>query len=257
MKCSAFVKDIHNFMNRSLPPKKTLEMQKHLEHCRKCDLYYLEYSRVKDLLSERHRLPRAATQRTYRRVLISSRWNIFKELALGWDWLRIYWRDLDSRFIWSKIYAVPLTSILFALILLGLQFGVTEIPLGPDMNFLGVNGNQDILDHKSPPPSFRNVAVRQSRPEINRLVRTAWEMPYEDSLFVVAEITPEGNAEIGRVLEYPRNERLLDAVDVTLQQSQFEQSNEMDETLVLVSFYKIDVREKIQVDPYLQYRMPN
>lgn len=255
MNCSAFLKDIHNFMNRYLSPKQSMEMQKHLELCRKCELFYMEYSKVKELLSERHRLPASASLRTYRRILIFSRWNIFKELALGW--LRIYWRDLDSRFIWSKIYVVPLTPILFALTLLNLQFGVAEIPAGPDMNFLGVNGEEDILDHTSPPPSFRKVAVRQSRPEINRLVRTAWEMPYEDSLFVVAEITPEGNAEIDRVLEYPKNEKLLNAVDVTLQESQFEQSNDMDETLVLVSFYKIDVWEKTQIDPYLLYRFPN
>lgn len=257
MKCSAFVKDIHNFMNRSLSPKQSLEMQKHLELCRKCELFYMDYSRVKELLSERRRLPASASLRVYRRILIFSRWDIFKELALGWDWFRTYWRDLDSRFIWSKIYAVPLTFILFAFTLLNLQFGVAEIPAGPDMNFLGVNGEEDILDHASPPPSFRNVAVRQSRPEINRLVRTAWKMPYEDSLFVVAEITPEGNAEIGRVLEYPKNEKLLNALDMTLRESQFEQSNDMDETLVLVSFYKIDVWGKTQIDPYSLYRFPN
>ncbi len=257
MKCSDFVSDIHNFMNRTLSPKQTMAMQRHMEECPDCRHYYQEYSSVRDLLSERHKLPTAASHRTYRRVLISSKWNIFKELALGLDWLRIYWRDLDSRFIWSKIYAVPLTSLLFALTLLNLQFGVTEIPVGPDMNFLGVNGNEDILDHTSPPPSFRNVAVKQSRPEISRLVRTAWKIPYEDSLFVVAEITPEGNAEIGRILEYPKNERLLEAVDGALQNSRFEQCNEMDETLVLFSFHKIDVWEKPQIAPYLQFRVPN
>ncbi len=257
MKCSAFTRDIHNFINRTLSPKQTLDMQKHMELCRECELFYLEYSSVKELLSERHKLPEAASHRTYRRILISSKWNVFKELSLACDWLRIYWRDLDSRFIWSKIYAIPLTLALFTLTILNLQLGVTQMPVGPDMNFLGVNGEEDILDHTAPPPSFRNVAVKQSRPEITRLVRTARKMPYEDSLFVVAEITPEGNAQIGRVLEYPKNDGLLDAVDGALHNSQFEQSNEMNETLVLVSFHKIDVWEKPLTDPYLPYRFPN
>jgi len=244
-------------MNRTLSPKETMEMERHLQSCQRCQHLFQEYARVRELLAERHKLPSAAARRTFRRVVVSSRWNLFKELALGLDWLRVYWRDLDSRFIWSKVYAVPLTFSLFAVTLLNLPYGVTEVQPGPDMNFLGVNCQEDILDHSAPPPSFRNVAVKQSRPEITRLVRTARKSLYEDSLFLVAEITPEGNAEIGHVLEYPRNTRLLDAVDETLQQSHFEKCKEMDETLLLVSFQKIDVWEKVQVDPYFQYRLPN
>ncbi len=244
-------------MNKSLSPKLTFEMQQHIKVCPHCEHVYLEYSSVQELLSERHKLPASASQRTYRRVLVSSRWNIFKTISLALDWLRVYWRDLDSRFIWSKIYAVPMTVLLFALTLLNLQFGMTQAPVGPAMNFLGMNGEEDILDHTSPPPSFRNVSVRQSRSEISRLVRTVRKTPYEDSLCVVAEITPEGNAEIDQVIEYPKNEGLLDAVHETLQQSQFEQSNEMDETLLLVSFHKIDVWENPPIASYLRFRFPN
>lgn len=257
MNCSSFMRNIHDFMNLSLSPKQTIEMRQHIESCRKCAHLFLEYSSVKELLSERHKLPSTASQRTFRRVLISSRWNIFKDLAFALDWLRVYWRDLDSRFIWSKVYAIPLTCLLFSLTLLNLHFGVSDVTEVPEMNFFGVNGEEDILDHSAPPPSFRRVSVRQSQLEISRLVRTARKTHYDDSLFVVAEITPDGNAEIGDVLEYPKNSMLLDVMGDTLQQSQFEQSTEMDETLVLVSFYKIDVWEGTGIDPYFQYRLPN
>ena len=257
MKCSVFIKNIHDFMNKSLSPRMIHEMERHLEECVHCQKTYLEYSSVRELLSERHRLPVSASQRTYRRVRVTSRLNIFKEIAQGLDWLRVYWRDLDSRFIWSKIYAAPLTALLFALTLLNLQFGMTEAPVAPAMNFLGVNGEVDILDHTAPPPSFRNVSVQQSRPEINNLVRMARKTPFEDFLYVIAEITPEGNAEIDQVIEYPKNEGLLDAVDETLQQSRFEQCKEMDETLLLVSFHKIDVWENPPIAPYLRFRFPN
>ena len=257
MKCSAFVRNVHDFMNKSLSPRQTMEMRKHLEVCRQCEHLYMEYSSVRALLAERHKLSSTASRRTFRRVLISSRWTAVKELALALDWLRVYWRDLDSRFIWSKVYAVPLTCVLFSLTLLNLHFGVAEHPVGPDMSFFGVNGAEDILDHSDPPPSFRRVAAKQSRPDISRLVSTARKKHYDDSLFVVAEITPQGNAEIGHVLEYPRNAGLLAAVDEALQQSYFEQCAEMDETLVLFSFCKIDVWEGSRIDPYLKIRFPN
>ena len=257
MKCSFCIRNIHDYLNRTLPPKQTFEMQQHLESCIKCSQRLREYSSVRELLSERHKLPSAASQRTFRRVLTSSRWSIIKELAFAFDWLRVYWRDLDSRFIWSKVYALPLTCLLFSLTLINLQVKEGKVAAVPEMNFFGVNGEEDILDHTAPPPSFRRVAVRQSQPGMNRLVRTARKSHYDDSLFVVAEITPEGNAEIGDVLEYPKNSRLIDAIGDTLQHSQFEQCSEMDETLVLVSFYKIDVWEGSRIDPYLQYRFPN
>lgn len=257
MKCPSFRKNIHDFLNQSLPPKESIEMQKHLEECSECQALYQEYQQVKSFLSEKHKLPSSASQRSFRKVLISSRWNLFKELALARDWVWIYWRDLDSRFIWSKVYALPLTLALFAVTLLNLHLGINNFSPCPDMSFAGVNGEEDILDHSAPPPSFRTVAVRQSRLGINRLVTTARKTPYDDSLFVVAEITPEGNAEIGDILEYPKNPMLLDVMDATLQQSQFEKCNQMDDTLVLVSFYKIDVWEGHHIAPYLQCRLPN
>ena len=70
---------------------------------------------------------------------------------------------------------------------------------------------------------------------------TAWKIPYEDSLSLVAEITPEGYAQIDDILEYPKNQELLEAVDLTLRCTQFETRHHLSRPFVIYSFQKIDV----------------
>jgi hypothetical protein len=75
---------------------------------------------------------------------------------------------------------------------------------------------------------------------------TAWRLPYEDSLSLVAEINEEGYAEIGDVLEYPKSQKLFDAVDRALRNSQFVASDTRSRSRVIFSFQKIDVWDKDQ-----------
>ena len=72
-----------------------------------------------------------------------------------------------------------------------------------------------------------------------------WKIPFEDSLSLVAKITPDGSAEIGDVLEYPKSPDLLEAVELTLSGGQFQTVNaqNLDDTFVIYSFQKVDVYE--------------
>ncbi len=72
-----------------------------------------------------------------------------------------------------------------------------------------------------------------------------WKIPFEDSLSLVATITPEGSAKIGDVLEYPKSPDLLEAVELTLSGGQFQTENaqNLDDSFVIYSFQKVDVYE--------------
>ncbi len=83
--------------------------------------------------------------------------------------------------------------------------------------------------------------VRQQQGPLDGLMDTAWKIPYEDSLSLVAEITPEGYAQIDDILEYPKNQELLEAVDLTLRCTQFETRHHLSRPFVIYSFQKIDV----------------
>ncbi len=74
-----------------------------------------------------------------------------------------------------------------------------------------------------------------------------WKMPFEDSLSLVAAITPEGSAEIGDVLEYPKSQELLRAIALTLRSSQFQTAgaHRLDHPFVIYSFQKVDVYEEL------------
>ncbi len=72
-----------------------------------------------------------------------------------------------------------------------------------------------------------------------------WKIPFEDSLSLVATITPEGSAKIGDVLEYPKSPDLLEAVELTLSGGQFQtvSAPNLDDSFVIYSFQKVDVYE--------------
>ena len=66
------------------------------------------------------------------------------------------------------------------------------------------------------------------------------------SLSLVAEITPEGFAKIGDILEYPKSQDLLKAVGLTLSGGQFQAASaqNLDQSFVIYSFQKVDVYER-------------
>ena len=101
--------------------------------------------------------------------------------------------------------------------------------------------------------STKTYATRQGQTKFKNLMETAWRLPYEDSLSLVAEITEEGHAEIGNVLEYPKSRELFDAVDLALRSSQFVASDSSLRPCVIFSFQKIDVWDRDQFPlPHIQ-----
>jgi hypothetical protein len=94
-------------------------------------------------------------------------------------------------------------------------------------------------------PVVSSVQARQQKEDLNGLVDAAWRLPYEDSLSLVAEIGPAGFAEIDSILEYPKSSELLNAVNLSLRRSHFERTGGMGNSLLIFSFQKIDVYDRV------------
>ena len=97
-------------------------------------------------------------------------------------------------------------------------------------------------------PTTTQVLVRYRSDQLDELMNTVWKMSFEDSLSLVAEIGPEGFAQIENVLVYPRSPTLLNAVDLTLRGSRFEitTSHNLESPFMIYSFQKVDVYEDRQ-----------
>ena len=145
-------------------------------------------------------------------------------------------RDMDPQSALCRLSAFPVSlGFLFVL--------ASQLPRLPVQHwtFPVYASDLDSPTTSSRPPVL--VQVLQSNQRINELLDTAWRIPYEDSFSLVAEISPEGNARIGNILEYPKTMELLYAVDLTLQESQFEGTSEMSNAFMIYSFQKVDVYE--------------
>ena len=90
-------------------------------------------------------------------------------------------------------------------------------------------------------PVLTQVSARFKKSEISDLMTAVGKIPFEDSLSVVVEITSDGHALISEVLEYPKSQDLLRAVDLSLRQSRFEAETDAVQPFVIYSFRKVDV----------------
>ena len=83
-------------------------------------------------------------------------------------------------------------------------------------------------------PVIAQVSVHYPGTEFEDLMTAVWKIPFEDSLSLVAKITPDGSAKIGDVLEYPKSPDLLEAVELTLSGGQFQtvRAQNLDDTFV-------------------------
>jgi len=159
---------------------------------------------------------------------------------LGRD-CRTFWRDMSVVSFKSRLAALPLT-LCFFVVLIG-QFPVVKL----DSAKFPVLSMQGWTTPTAVQPSLiKTYATRQGQTKFKNLMETAWRLPYEDSLSLVAEINEEGYAEIGDVLEYPKSQELFDAVDHALRNSQFVASDTRSRSRVIFSFQKIDVWDKDQ-----------
>jgi hypothetical protein len=151
--------------------------------------------------------------------------------------IRAVLRDLDARLVWTRLAGTPIALTLILLILFSLVPAKTQ-----RLPFLVVLTPMDM--EVDQPVHILNIEVAQSRAEFNHLMTTAWRLPYEDSLSLVAEIEPEGHAIIGDILEYPKSYALLSAVNTALRGTNFEAISERPRAFLIFSFQKIDVYER-------------
>ena len=236
MTCQELRQQIHDFLDGELPPRDFAAFNEHVKQCAGCQRYQDEFSWLKNALSV-ERLSQSAQEMLWKRVRlrVERNWKT-RILELG-DLLRTSWRDLDRGVLWSKLTAAPVTLVVFAMILT--QFGQDSLHEYPMLATLAPTSSP--LSR----PVITQVSVQYQGTEFEDLMTAVWKIPFEDSLSLVAKLTPEGSAKIGDVLEYPKSPDLLEAVELTLSGGQFQtvRAQNLDDTFVIYSFQKVDVYE--------------
>lgn len=237
MNCEAIRENVHCFLDEALHPEAAVEVDRHLRSCEGCRRVYQEYRELKEAVSSRLCLPDPLGEQMWREIQLRSQQTLFSGVVGCWDRVWTFWRDLERPIVWAKLVALPITLVCFISALSYLP----KVDLHEWM--YAVFGTPRHVTDVGARPVVTLVSVRQSSTELSGLMDTVWKMSYEDSLSLVAEITPEGHAEIDSVLEYPRSRALLEAVDLTLRRSQFAKSHDLNR-FVIYSFQKIDVWEE-------------
>ena len=236
MTCQELRQQIHEFLDGELPPRDFAAFNEHVKQCAGCQRYQDEFSWLKNALSV-ERLSQSAQEMLWKRVRlrVEGNWKT-RILELGGA-LHTFWRDLDRGVLWSKLTAASVTLVFFAMILT--QFGQVNLQEYPMMATLSPTSSP--LSR----PVITHVSVHYRGTEIEDLMTAVWKIPFEDSLSLVAKITPEGSAEIGDILEYPKSPDLLEAVELTLSGGQFQMlsAQNLGDSFVIYSFQKVDVYE--------------
>jgi hypothetical protein len=235
MKCQEVSKKIHDFLDRELPSAEADRFERHLQECLACRTLHDELNWTKTLISERLRLTEISQDQLWRHIQTAAKRNFRTVLWEVWDNFRTFWRDLDRRIIWSKLSAVPVTVCFFVIILMQFPQSLLREFSYPAFAFTTVGTTSE--------PVLTKVYARHG-PALSGLATAAWRIPYEDSFSLIAQITPEGYAQIEDVLQYPKSPELLIAADSALKDSEFQTArNFLNTPLVVFSFQKIDVYE--------------
>ncbi|MCZ6484985.1 MAG: zf-HC2 domain-containing protein [Acidobacteria bacterium] len=238
MTCQDLRQRIHDFLDGELPPKDFAVLNEHVKQCAGCQRYHDEFSWITKALSF-ERLPQSVQEALWKRIKTRAEDNLETRIVRLWDNFRTFWRDLDRSLLWSKLTAAPITLAFFLAILI--QFGQVNFQDWTYPMMATVAPTSRPISG----PLITQVSVRYGGAEIDDLMSAVWKMPFEDSLSLVAAITPEGSAEVGDVLEYPKSQELLRAIAVTLRSSQFQTAGaqNLDQPFVIYSFQKVDVYE--------------
>jgi hypothetical protein len=234
MTCHEVRERTHEYLDGLMPANHAAVLEEHLKDCADCRENLEDLAWMKQLLSVKEYLPSPAREHILREVHArAASWRTV--LSVFWDDCCAYWRDIDRGILWSKVSAIPVTLGFFIMILM-------QFPITPFQNW-----TYPVISEKRLPSSVFTESLmseaqgRHSYAEIDELTNAAWKLPYEDSFSLVAEITPEGHAEIDYVLEYPKSPDLLAAVDANLRTSNFQLSANIVKPMLIYSFQKIDV----------------
>ncbi len=234
MNCDQVKRQFHDWWDGELPVLQAVALEEHLNQCSACGGYRTEMEAVRTFLSTSHPLSEMVSRQLWEKVRPRSRGTLWIDRLFQFASSIKESASLNRRGLLAKLAAAPITVVMFAF--LSSQFAVpswqawtyTIVPMGN----LSASG-------RAPAPIM--VQVLQSKEELRSLVNTAWKLPFDDSLSLVADIQPEGNAEIQSILEFPRSTELLNAVDSALRNSRFESPHPHTDSLLIYSFQKIDV----------------
>lgn len=239
MKCEDFRPRIHEFIDSYLSASEMALMEAHRKGCDRCDQYFQELQFVSRAVSEKVFLPESSARAILGRASAANSLFVFRWLLLlKTKWVD-FWRDLEPGCLWARASALPI-SLVFLSLLVGSLAPIRVERLA----YLIVSAPPWNVEN-SGAPVVLHVDVVQRSVELADLVDTAWRLPYEDSLSLVAEIKPGGHAEINSVLEFPRSSALMDAVGSSLRESQFQEVGELASPFLIYSFQKIDVYEPL------------
>ena len=250
MTCQSISEKIHDFIDFRLAPGETFQVEKHLSTCPTCRQLHAELTSIQSILSGRLRLPEASSVRCLERIRRKRFWNEpLASLQQVSGNLRSFLRDMNRTLVMARLAALPMTLCCFA-ILIG-QFPVLSLDV---VKFPALSMQGWTTSTRVETISTKTFATRRGQTRFKELMDTAWRLPYEDSLSLVAEISPEGHARIGDVLEYPKSDELYNAADLALRSSRFAAIDSRSRPFVIFSFQKIDVWEEYN---YSQILRPN
>jgi hypothetical protein len=235
MTCHEVRERIHECVDGELPMNQAVQTQTHLSDCATCRRAVDELGQLRKILATRARLSRLAQDRIWGQMQRKLRRKWYDWWVERWGDLCVFWRDLDRLTLWSKVSAVPVTLSFFVILLL--QFPLSDSQVWTYPAFTVQRAPNSVFSE----PVMGEVRATYTTGEIGDILDVAWKMPYEDSLSVLAEITPEGHAEIGDVLQYPKSQALLQAVNLTLRSTEFHAARSFPKPVVIYSFQKIDV----------------
>lgn len=232
MTCRHFIENVHDFLDARLSAREMASFSEHMEDCDRCRLIYHQYVSIQKAVAERTCLPAPSSQVMLERLRPRNWESLLTDLGDQiWTWAR----DLDRGLLYVRASAAPFALGLFLFLLI--QFAPADTQR---LAFMAME--PQFAAHHSV-PRVLNVEVRQNQPEFDAMVRTAWRLPYEDSLSLLAEVQPEGHLKVEGVLEYPKSDALLSAVHAALNTSYLERANGLSNSLLIFSFQKIDVYE--------------
>ncbi|MGH9340276.1 MAG: zf-HC2 domain-containing protein [Acidobacteriota bacterium] len=237
MKCDHVRLRVHDYLDQELLPEESLELNLHLGHCEACRTIFDEYGFIKEAISLKVELPQRSQEQMRAWIQHRAHRTLQTRLWEAWDFFRTFCRDLDRRLVWSKLSATPITLAFFFVIVA--QFSHVDFYEWTHPVF-GEPRQEATLLRK---PIISQAHVRQQNTALEGLSNAVWRLPYEDSLSLVAKITPEGNAQIDSVLNAPKSLDLLNAIDLNLRESQFEMARTVGSPFLIYSFQKIDVYE--------------
>jgi len=235
MKCGEVRSLVHEFLDRELSGLKEDEIEEHLDGCPPCKGYFDEFLFVKRAVSARVQLPCASENLLWTRIQARKERGFWSRIGSGIDALQCYWRDLDRRILWSRLSAVPVSLGCFALLL------VLMLPPSPQLQQFAA-----LIEPQPSTPMVTIIEAQQDREKLrliyDDLEQAIRETGADDEAALILDIDPfKHRIEVEDIREYPKSQRLLEALVMSLRASRFEPSPEPRRIVHL--FNSIEVQE--------------